>query len=62
MAAEVCAFEAKLALMRAALRACDARERRDEVALALWRQRADEAREWLWLAQEDEEVGGRVAA
>jgi hypothetical protein len=44
---DVCAFEAMLALMRAALRACLARERHDDVDLALWRGRADEAREWL---------------
>lgn len=44
---DVCAFEARLALMRAALCATMAREKRDDEALALWRGRADEARDLL---------------
>lgn len=43
----VCAREAKYALMNAALRACTARDRRDDEAVALWRERANEARAWL---------------
>lgn len=49
-AAPVCRREARLALMNAALRASTAREAHDDVALALWRSRADEARDWLRLA------------
>lgn len=44
---DVCAFEARLALMSAALRATIAREQRDAEALAVWRGRANDAREWL---------------
>lgn len=44
---QVCVFEAKLALMYAAGQAFDARDRHDPEGLALWRGRADEAREWL---------------
>lgn len=46
----VCRFEARLALMSAALRACVARERHDDAEAALWTRRADEAREWLRIA------------
>lgn len=57
---DVCAFEATLALMRAALRATMAREQHDDEKLALWRSRADEAREWLRKACEAEEPGQLV--
>ena len=53
---EVCAFEAKMALFAAAGRAATARERHDEVALALWRGHADAARDWLRLTLGDEDV------
>lgn len=43
----VCAFEARLALMRAALRACVARENHDDEQLVVWRLRAGGARYWL---------------
>lgn len=44
---DVCVHEARYALMAAALRACIARESRDDVALAMWRGRADVAREYM---------------
>ena len=60
---DVCAFEAKLALMNAALHAATAREQRDDLTLALWRRRADEARDWLRAAHGDEaEEAEHVAA
>ncbi|MCR4338577.1 MAG: hypothetical protein NUW01_01685 [Gemmatimonadaceae bacterium] len=46
----VCVFEAKLALMRAALHACTSQEARDDEAAAVWRGRADYAREMLRVA------------
>ena len=55
MAAEICVREARLALMSAALRATTAREARDDVGLAFWRERADEARRWLRSAHERED-------
>lgn len=57
---DVCAFEARLALMRAALRAVVAREQHDDEALALWRGHADVAREWLRSACEADGPGQLV--